>query len=169
MDVILPAKTMVFEVAISLVSFLVLFGVLYKFALPPITKMLDERAEKIRTSLEQAEQTRMEAERLLDEYKQQMADARHEAARLIEQGRKVAETMKDEIVAKAEEEADSILKVAREEIEGEKRAAIAELRSSVADLSVAVAGKVIGATVSATDHAKLIERYLDEVGALNES
>ena len=76
---------------------------------PPITNMLDKRAETIRESLEKAEETRVEAERLLDEYKQQMAEARGEAAKVIEQGRKVADAMKDDIVAKANEEAAGVI------------------------------------------------------------
>jgi F-type H+-transporting ATPase subunit b len=166
MDKIIPLTS---ELLVSLVSFAVLFVVMWRFALPPITKMLDERAEKIKDSLEQAEQTRVEAERLLSEYKEQLAEARLESNRVIEQGRKVAETMKDEIVAKANEEREAILARAREEIQGEKRVALAELQASVADLSVAVAGRIIGSELSAKDHAALIEKYVAEVGSLNEN
>lgn len=166
MDKIIPLTS---ELLVSLVSFAVLFVVMWKFALPPITKMLDERADKIKDSLEKAEETRVEAERLLNEYKEQLAEARLESSRVIEQGRKVAETMKDEIVAKANEERESILARAREEIQGEKRVALAELQASVADLSVAVAGRIIGTTLSAADHAALIEKYVAEVGTLNEN
>ncbi len=59
---------------------------MWKFALPPITNMLDERAAKIRDSLERAEQTRVEAERLLEEYKQQLAEAREEATHIVRAG-----------------------------------------------------------------------------------
>jgi F-type H+-transporting ATPase subunit b len=166
MDKIIPLTS---ELLVSLASFIVLFVIMWKFALPPITKMLDERAEKIKDSLEQAEQTRVEAERLLGEYKEQLAEARLESNRVIEQGRKVAETMKDEIVAKANEEREAILSRAREEIQSEKRVALAELQASVADLSVAVAGRIIGSTLSVADHAALIEKYVAEVGTLNEN
>jgi len=164
MDKIIPLTS---ELLVSLVSFGVLFVLMWKFALPPITKMLDERAEKIKDSLEKAEETRVEAERLLDEYKEQLAEARQEASRVIEQGRRVADTMKDEIVAKANEERESMLARAREEIQGEKRAAMAELQAQVADLSVAVAGRLIGSTLSAADHKALIEKVVAEVGSLD--
>jgi len=164
MDKIIPLSS---EVLVALVSFGVLFVLMWKFALPPITKMLDERAEKIKDSLEKAEETRVEAERLLDEYKEQLAEARQEASRVIEQGRRVADTMKDEIVAKANEERESMLARAREEIQGEKRAAMAELQAQVADLSVAVAGRLIGSTLSAADHKALIEKVVAEVGSLD--
>jgi F-type H+-transporting ATPase subunit b len=166
MEAIIPLTT---EVLISAVSFLVLFLLMWKFALPPITKMLDERAAKIRESLERAEETKVEAERLLEEYKVQMAEARSEAAKVIEQGRKVAESMKDEIIAKANDEATQIVAKARDVLEAEKKAALAELQAQVADLTVAVAGKLIGEQLSAADHAKLIERYVAEVGSLNDN
>jgi F-type H+-transporting ATPase subunit b len=168
MEVLLPGA-MLNEVIVALVSFLVLFGILAKFAFPPITNMLEKRAATIKESLEKAEETRIEAERLLDEYKAQMAEARQESVKVIEQGRKVAEGIKDEIVAKANEESAAILAKAREEIQAEKRAAIAQLQGSVADISVQVAGKLIGATLKAEDHSALIERFMAEVGALNEN
>lgn len=150
-------------------AFIILFVALYKFAFPAIIGMLDKRTETIKESLEKAEQTKVEAERLLDEYKQQMAEARGEASKVIEQGRKVAETMKEEIVAKANEEAAGIVAKAREAMQAEKKAAMAELQASVADISVAVAGKLIGEKLSAADHAKLIDKYVAEVGGLNDN
>ena len=165
MEKILPLGV---ELYVNLAAFLVLFVLLWKFAFPPITKMLDERADKIRESIEKAEETRVEAERLLDEYRQQMAEARQEAAKVIEQGRTVAENMKNEIVAKAREEAEVERAKAVESIKSEKAAAMAELQRSVADLSVAVAGKILGEKMDASAHEALIDRYIAEVGSLNE-
>ena len=166
MDALIPKAP---EVIVSLVSFLVLFVILGKFAFPPVTKMLDERADRIRESLEKAEETRIEAERLLEEYRVQMAEARAEAGKVIEQGRTVAENMKNEIVAKARKEAEAEKTKAIDAIKAEKLAAMAELQASVADLSVAVAGKIIGQKLSAADHAALIERSIAEVGSLHEN
>jgi F-type H+-transporting ATPase subunit b len=164
MDKIIPLTS---ELVVSLVSFGVLFVIMWKFALPPITNMLDERAARIKDSLEKAEQTRVEAERLLDDYKQQLAEARQESSRVIEQGRKIAEAMKEEIVARANEEREAMMVRAREEIQGEKRTAMAELQAQVADLSVAVAGRLIGETLSSDDHKALIEKFVAEVGSLD--
>ncbi|MDO8880938.1 MAG: F0F1 ATP synthase subunit B [Coriobacteriia bacterium] len=166
MELIIPNTT---EMWINVASFTVLFFVLAKFAFPPITKMLDERANKIRESLERAEDTRVEAERLLEEYKVQMAEARAEATQVIEQGRKVAESMKVEILAKAREEAEAEKTKAIEAIKAEKSAAVGEIQKQVADLSVAVAGKIIGSSLSRTDHEALIDKYLTEVGSLHEN
>lgn len=156
------------ELYVNLAAFAVLFVLLAKFAFPPITKMLDERAEKIRESIEKAEDTRIEAERLLEEYRQQMAEARAEAAKVIEQGRTVAENMKAEILAKAREEAEAEKAKALEAIKAERAAAVAELQAKVAELSVAVAGKIIGEQLTPAEHEALIERYIAEVGSLDE-
>jgi F-type H+-transporting ATPase subunit b len=150
-------------------AFGILFFLLYKFAMPAILGMVDARAARISESLEKAEETKVEAERLLEDYKKQMAEARGEAAKVIEQGRKVAETMKEEIVAKANEEAAGIVAKAHEVMDAERKAAVAELQGEVASLSVAVAGKLIGQKLSAEDHAKLIEQYVAEVGGLNDN
>ena len=164
MELIIPGTT---EMFVNLVAAAILFIVLGKFAFPPITKMLDERANKIRESLEKAEDTRVEAERLLEEYKVQMAEARGEATRVIEQGRKVAESMKAEILAKAKEEAEAEKVKAIAAINAEKEAAMTEIKGQVADLSVAVAGKIIGSSLTKADHEALIDKYLAEVGSLN--
>jgi F-type H+-transporting ATPase subunit b len=165
-ELIIPTTV---EMAVNVVAFIVLFIFMAKFAFPPITKMLDERANKIRESLEKAEDTRVEAERLLEEYKVQMAEARAEATQVIEQGRKVAESMKVEILAKAREEAEAEKTKAIEAIKAEKSAAVGEIQKQVADLSVAVAGKIIGSSLSRTDHEALIDKYLTEVGSLHEN
>jgi len=150
-------------------AFIILFVLLWKFAFPAILGMLDKRSEAIRESLEKAEQTKVEAERLLEEYKEQLAEARGEANKVIETGRKVADSMKDEIIAKAREEAAGIIVKAREAMEADKKAAMAELQAEVANLSVAVAGKIIGQQLTAADHAALIDKYVTEAGGLNDN
>ncbi len=153
----------------SIVAFVILFLLLKKFAFGPISNVLEKRADSIKESLEKAEETRVEAERLLDEYKEQMAAARLEAGKIVDQSRKAAESMKEEIVAKANDEAAQVIEKAREAIEAEKQAAMVELQSSVADLSVAVAGKLLGEKLSPADHAALIDKYLSEVGGMNDN
>lgn len=153
------------QMIISAAAFFILLGLLSKFAFPPVIKMLDERKQKIRESIEKAEETRMEAERLLEEYKKQIADARAEAHGIVEQGRKVGETMKDDIVAKAHEEAAAMISKAREEIGAEKRKAMDELTGHVAELTVSAAGRVIGKSLNEADHKRLIEEYLSEIGS----
>jgi F-type H+-transporting ATPase subunit b len=155
------------ELLPAAVSFLIILVVASKYVWPPITAMLDERADTIRESLERAEAAKIDAERLLTEYKQTMADARKEAGSILQQAKQAAEATRLEGTAKTQAEIDEMLSKARESIEGERRAAIASLQASVADLSVAVAGKLIGSELSADDHRAVIEKYISEAGSLN--
>lgn len=155
------------ELIPALISFAIVFFVLAKFAWPAISQMLDQRADTIRESLERAENAKVEAERLLEEYKHTMAEARREAGTILQQAKQSAETTRSEAYAKATAEYDDMILKAREAIDGEKRAAIAELQRSVADLSIAVAGKLIGTELSKEDHLKVIEKYVSEAGSLN--
>ena len=164
MDLLIPKLT---ELLPAAVSFLIILIVAAKFVWPPITAMLDERAVTIRESLERAEAAKVDAERLLEEYKQTMAEARKEAGTILQQAKQSAESTRSEARAKAQAEYDDLLVKAREAIEGEKNAAIAQLQQSVADLSVAIAGKLIGAELSNEDHLKVIEKYVAEAGSLN--
>ncbi len=151
----------------AIIAFAVVYFLLAKFAWPAISGMLDQRATNIRESLEKAEEAKVEAERLLAEYKQAVAEARKEATAILQQAKQAAETTRTEASAKAQAEYEAMIEKARQAIEGEKQAAIADLQSSVADLSVAVAGKLIGSELSKEDHLKVIEKYVSEAGSLN--
>lgn len=155
------------ELIPAIIAFTVVFIILSKFAWPAISDMLDKRAATIKDSLEKAEAAKIEAERLLAEYKQTMAEARKEAATVLASARQSADATRAEAAAKAQTEYDAMLSKAREAIDGEKQAAIAELQASVAELTVKVAGKVIGSELSEAEHRKVIEKYLAEAGSLN--
>jgi F-type H+-transporting ATPase subunit b len=151
----------------ALVAFLILWFVLAKFAYPAITGMLDKRAATIKESLEQAEIARIEGERLLERYKAELNDAKKQAAAIVADAKKSGESVKADITVQAQVQADEMIAKAQLAIEAEKNQAIAELQSSVADLSVAVAGRIIGEDLSDDEHRKLIERYVKEAGSLN--
>lgn len=164
MEALLPKMA---EFVPALIAFGIVFLLLSKFAFPAITGMLDQRAETIREGLEGAENAKIEAERLLEEYKTQLAEARKEAAAMLAQAKQAGEAQRAESAAKAQAQYDDMLEKARQAIAGEKQAAIAELQASVAEISVAVAGKLIGSELSADDHLKIIEKYVSEAGSLN--
>ena len=166
MDIILPTLP---EIFYSLAAFAVLFILLSKFALPPIVGMLEKRESTIRESIEKAEETRIEAERLLEDYKKQLAEARGESAQIIEQARKLGEDAKKKIADDAREEAGQLLARAREEIEAEKKKALIELTAKVADLTVGAASRVIGKTLSKEDHLKLIDEFVSQAGGISEN
>jgi F-type H+-transporting ATPase subunit b len=152
------------ELIYALLSFAVLFFVLSKFAFPPIVKMLEKREATIRESIERSEETRVEAERLLEDYKKQLAEARSEAAQIIEQARKLGDDAKKKIEATARDEATALIARAREEIEAEKQKALIELTAKVADISIGAASRVVEKSLSKEDHLKLIDEYVGQVG-----
>lgn len=151
----------------ALIAFLVIWVVLAKFAWPMIVGMLDKRQETIKNNLDEAEAAKIEAQRSLEEYKKQLADARREAVGIVDEARRAGEQVKADITAQAQAQADEMIAKAKKSIEKEKLAAIADLQSSVADLSVAVAGRFIGEGLSDADQRKLIEKYVAEAGALD--
>ena len=152
-----------------LIAFLILMFVLNKFAWPMIIRTLDERAENIEGSLKKAEQAKIDAENVLAEYKAKLADAHKEAAQIVEASRKAGEAARQDVIAKANEDAAAIAARAQAAIETEKRAASAELEAKVADFSVEIAGKLIGEKLSADADAKLIDQYLSQMGSFNDN
>src|SRR5947207_664376 len=91
------------------VAFVILFGVLYKVAFPSINKMLAERQNKIRSGLEAAEQSKVEADRLLEQYRRQLDEARGDAQKIIEEAKRTAESLRQDLVQRAEREAQDIV------------------------------------------------------------
>lgn len=153
----------------EIIAFIGLFLVLKRFAWAPLLGILNEREETIRESLDKAEQTRVEAERLMEDYKQQLSEARAEAQKIIEQSRQFGESLKSEIVNKAKTEAEQILAEGKADIGREKDAALAELQHRVADLTVDAASRVVMQSFDQKNHYQLIEEYLSEVGSLGEN
>ena len=151
----------------ALIAFLVIWAVLAKVAWPMVVGMLDKRQETIKNNLDEAEAAKIEAQRSLEEYKKQLADARREAAGIVDEARRAGEQVKADITAQAQAQADEMIAKAKKSIEKEKLAAIADLQSSVANLSVSVAGRFIGEDLSDDAQRKLIEKYVVEAGTLN--
>lgn len=151
----------------ALIAFLIIWAILAKFAWPMIVGMLDKRQETIKNNLDEAEAAKIEAQRSLDEYKKQLAEARREAAGIIDEARRAGEQVKADITAQAQAQADEMIAKAKVSIEKEKLAAIADLQASVADVSVAVAGRFIGEGLSDAEQRKLIEKYVAEAGTLD--
>jgi F-type H+-transporting ATPase subunit b len=150
-----------------LLGFLLLWVVLAKFGWPAFIGMIDKRAATIKESLERAEKVKVESERILEENRLQLEEAKKQAAQIITDARATGETVRAEVIAQAQEDARLLVEKARAAIETEKKTAIAQLQSSVADLSVSVVGKVIGQDFTDADHRRLIERYLVEAGNLD--
>jgi F-type H+-transporting ATPase subunit b len=156
------------ELIFGSLAFLLVFVVLARYAFPRLNQGLKQREEKIRGDLEAAEEARREAEASLQRYEQQLQEARAEAGRIIEEARKTAESMRRDLLAKAEEESRAVVARAQEEIRAERDRVIQELRGQLAEWSVDLAGRVVGASLDKRRHLKLVEEYIDEVAGMGD-
>ncbi len=146
-----------------MVTFGILFFVLWKLAWGPLRNVIDQRREGIEDSIKAAEHSRLEGERLLAEYRESIAQAKHEAEEIIDRAHKVGESTKSEIVNEARTQAQKEVDGAREQIQRETRKAIQEIKDQVADLTILAAGKVTGKTMTKEDHLRLVDEALSEV------
>ena len=157
------------ELVFGGLAFLIVFGVLAKFAFPALNKMLAQRTEKIQGEMEKAEAARTDADRLLAEYRQQLAGARDEANRIIDEARKTADGLRKDLQAKAEQESQATVARAQEEIRAERDRVFQELRGQVGVIAVELAGRVVGASLDPKTHEKLIDEYISQVAGGNGS
>jgi F-type H+-transporting ATPase subunit b len=147
----------------TVVTFILLLLVLKKIAFKPIMGALEKREKVIQDSLDEAKKTNVEAESLLDGYKQQVANAQDESRKIIDEGRALGEKMKSEIISKAKEESSQILKTTKEEIEREKSRVLVDLRKEVADLAIEATSKVVRQSLNRKEHIRLINEAISEV------
>ena len=147
----------------TILTFLVLLGLLAKFAWKPLLAMLDRREEIIRQSLDDAEEAKQELQRLQQESKEILSKARVEAQSILAKSRSEAEKLKGEIRQQAKAQADSILRDAEKQIQVETKKAIAVIKNEIVDLSLLVASKLIRRNLSKEDNQSLIEESLKQV------
>jgi len=150
----------------QLINFLILLGLLTFFGYKPIRKMLDERSNRIKKSMEYAEATKKEYERTRVEVEKQISKAREEGQSIIGQSEQAGERIKEEARQEARKEAQAIVDRTREELERERDKAINELRKEFVDTAILAAEKVISETLDKEKHRSLIEKTLEESAAL---
>jgi F-type H+-transporting ATPase subunit b len=153
------------ELIVGLIAFAVLFFFTWKWVLPKFKEVLEERRAQIQGQMEQAETTRREAAELQEEYQGQLAGARDEANRIIEEARATAEQLRQDLQAKAEEESQATVARAREEIRAERDRAFQELRAQVGSIAVEIAERVVGQSLDEAAHQRLIDEFIDEVAS----
>jgi len=153
------------ELVVGVVAFAIIFFFMWKWVLPRVNTLLEERREKIQGELERAETTRTEADRILADYQAQLANARDEANRIIEEARRTAQQLQLDLQARAEHEAQASVARAQEEIRAERDRVFQELRTQVGEIAVILAGKVVGAELDHAAHERLIDEYIDQVAA----
>ena len=153
----------------QLVSFLILLGLLIYFGYKPIRRILDERSNRIRESMEQAEATKEEYVRAEKEVKAMIGKAREEGQSVITQAGQLGERLKEGARQEARKEAQATINRTREELERERDRAIEDLRREFVDISILAAEKVIKETLDKERHRRLIEEALKESATFREN
>ena len=147
------------------IAFLIVFSLLAWKAWPAIRQALADREARIRADLERAEQAKAEAEGVLADYRRQLAEARNEAGRIIEEARQAADQVRRDLIARAEAEAAEMRRRAAEDIRLASERAMADLQSRVAELSIELAEKIVERSLDRETQMALIENYINQVGS----
>lgn len=147
------------------VIFLMLLGVLWKFAWGPLLAAVEAREERIQSALDQSRTHQEEAEKLIAEHRAQLAEARRQAAEIVAESRSAAENLRRDLEAKAREEAQGIVEAARNEIERQKDQALAELRAESVDLALAAAARLLEERVDSDRDRQIVSSFLDDLTA----
>ena len=147
----------------TLVCFLIVFLVLRRFGFAQIQKIIDERRDRIHRSIEQAEQARDEAARLLDEHRAMIVQARGQAEEILEDARKVAESQRERLHGELESDRARRLAETERQITSETERALAQIKNEIAELALITTAKVTGKLLTPEDHRRLIDSAVEEL------
>lgn len=147
----------------TLITFFLAMAIMYKLAFGRIQEGLEYRRKVITESVEAAERTKQEAESLLDEYRAQLKNARGEADAIVERARKAGDELTARVKAEGEAQRQEQLAQTQQQITAEVERAMSELRSSVADMTLTAAERVLRGSIDASQHEKLIEQAVNEL------
>ena len=153
------------EFVYAALAFFVLLALMWKFAFPAVQKAMDGRTQRIRDNLDEAERTKAEAQRILEEYQRQLADAKNESARIIDEARQTAEQMRRDLMVRAEAEVTELRDRSRQEIEAAQIRAVADLRTQVSELAIGAAEVVVQTNLDRDTNRALVERFIEQVGS----
>jgi F-type H+-transporting ATPase subunit b len=147
----------------TVICFLISLFVLKRYAFGPIQKLIDERRERIRRSIEEADHAREEARKLLEEHRKLIGQAKSEAEGILVEARKVADANERRMREETEADRQRRLEDTRKQIEAETRRALEQIREEVAELSLVAAEKVTRKSLDDADHRRLIEEAVGEL------
>ena len=152
------------EFIIGTILFFLVFGFLAKVGLPRIVKTLEERHEAIEGGINRADEAQAEAQQLLEQYRAQLDDARHEAARMREEAREQGAAIIAEMRERAEAEARRIIDAAQAQIEADRQQALTSLRTEVGSLATELAGRIVGESLAdAARQGRMVDRFLADL------
>jgi F-type H+-transporting ATPase subunit b len=151
---------------VELAAFLLLFWLLAKFIIPPINRAMTSRQDAIRQQFADLDQAKQAANDAEAEFKAQIADARHEAARIREEAREQGAAIMAELREQAQSEAARIVEHAHTQIEADRKAAVASLRAEVGTLATTLAGRIVGESLEdEARQSRVVDRFLDDLDA----
>lgn len=152
------------DVLFQVAMFIILMALLKKFAWGPLMGIMKQREELIAGEIENAEKSRKEAAKALEEQRNLLKQARTDAQELIENAKKQGDIQREDIITTARAEANRLKENAKLEIEQQKEQAVTAIREQVASLSVLIASKVIEKELNEADQQKLITEYIEQIG-----
>ena len=147
----------------TIVCFLITLFVLKRFAFGPIQKTIDERRDRIRASLDEADHAREEARKLLEEHRKLIASAQSDAEEILSEARRVADANERRMREELEADRQRRLEETRKQIDAETRRALEQIRSEVVELSLLAAEKVTSKSLDDADHRRLIDEAVGEL------
>ena len=152
------------DIIVTVLFFTILMVLLKKFAWGPLMGVMDQRAELIANEIEAAEKSRLESQKLLEEQRALLKEARDSAQSIVENARKQGETQREELMTAARAEVNRMKEAATLEIATEKEKAVAAVREEFVSLSILAASKVLGKEISEEDNRALIEETIVKAG-----
>ncbi|WP_137602262.1 F0F1 ATP synthase subunit B [Paucilactobacillus nenjiangensis] len=147
-----------------LVSLVILMLLVKKFAWGPITKMMQDRADKIANDIDSAEASRNEASKLAEQRESELQNARSEAATIVGNAKQSGESQRTQIITSAQSEAQALKENAQQDAEQAREDALKRAKDDVANLSIEIASKIIHKELSAGDQKALIDSYIEGLG-----
>ena len=159
LELLLPETS---ELIAGLVAFGIVFFFVWKWALPTLSEILDERANEIEGQISEAKNTKWEADKTKQEYEKLVSNADEEVKKILNEGKATAEKLKEGILEDARKDASDIVSKARSDSEAEKERISTEIKSEVLDLSLAISEKV-ASSMSKKDQEKLIKEFIKDM------
>jgi F-type H+-transporting ATPase subunit b len=147
----------------TLIAFAITFFVLRRFAFGPIQKTIDDRRDRIRNAVDEADAARNEARELLEEHRKLIGQAKSEAGDILAEARRVGDAQLARVKEETEADRQRRLEETRKQIEAETARALEQIRSEVAELTLEATSRVVGKVLTAEDHRRLIDEAVGEL------
>ncbi|MEV6376014.1 F0F1 ATP synthase subunit B [Micromonospora musae] len=152
------------EIVVGGIAFIILCFVLMKFVFPRMEQTFQARVDAIEGGIKRAEAAQSEANQLLEQYRAQLAEARTDAAKIRDDARADAEGIRQDILAKAREEADRVIQAGKDQLAAERATIVRELRTEVGTIAVDLASKIVGESLADEARRKgTVDRFLDSL------